>query len=98
MRGEFLKFARNEVEERRILEKPWFLFAIYVDCLLIKCIKRCDMICTSFYVEKIQLQQIVVFDRFCQAKALAVSSALARFIIISMAFREACDALCLPFI
>jgi hypothetical protein len=58
MRGEFLKFALNEVEERRILEKPWFLFAIYVDRLLIKCIKRCDMLCNSFYVERIQLQHM----------------------------------------
>ena len=59
MRGEFLKFALNEVEERRILEKPWFL-VIWEDRLLIKCIKRCDMPCNSCYVERIQLQQIVV--------------------------------------
>jgi hypothetical protein len=40
MRGEFLKFARNEVEESRILERTWFLFAVYVDRLLIKNIKK----------------------------------------------------------
>jgi hypothetical protein len=43
MRGEFLKFARNEVEERRILEKTWFLFAVYVNRLLTKRIK--DVTC-----------------------------------------------------
>jgi len=58
MRGKFLKFVRNEVEERRRLEKTWFLFAVYVDRLLIKSIKKCDVLCNNFYAERIQLQQI----------------------------------------